>query len=298
MSYAYTASGVSLAEGDSFSAFAGGICKESFLNSPFVVVTDLARDHFRGPRGFQFVNLPKGCYIDVAPDGIGTKVVLIDAAGNRRTAANNLLAMTEGDITRWGGLPLLLVNLLDVKTLGKSPNDSKATPTDIAINNHYREMISGMGEACREQGIVCYRGETAELGHCVSSENTQGLTQFNWGGMALGVYNPSTLINGETLKPGQLIMALRDPSPRSNGYSLLRKGLGETFGDRWYTNPKAKEIITAAAEPAALYGKLLSTANGWFEKNFKPLVKIHLIVHLTGGSFHSKFAEDILFPLG
>ncbi|TSC77772.1 MAG: Phosphoribosylformylglycinamidine cyclo-ligase [Parcubacteria group bacterium Gr01-1014_29] len=46
------------------------------------------------------------------------------------------------------------------------------------------------------------------------------------------------------------------------------------------------------------YDELLVSMNGWFSENYQPIVKMHAIIHLTGGSFEGKFARDILFPRG
>jgi phosphoribosylaminoimidazole (AIR) synthetase len=77
----YAQDGVNVAEGDTFSRFAGALCRETYGNSPYVEIRDFSRGHFRGPRGFRLKGLPKDCWMDATPDGDGTKVVLVDAAG-------------------------------------------------------------------------------------------------------------------------------------------------------------------------------------------------------------------------
>jgi phosphoribosylaminoimidazole (AIR) synthetase len=80
--------------------------------------------------------------------------------------------------------------------------------------------------------------------------------------------------------------------------SSVRKALAKKFGVKWYQNPKAVKAILAAAKPSVLYDRFFSWLNGWFESDFVPIVKAHLIVHVTGGAIRSKFAEDVLFPRG
>ena len=46
------------------------------------------------------------------------------------------------------------------------------------------------------------------------------------------------------------------------------------------------------------YDPLLTTLNGWFKPDFKQEIKVHAIVHLSGGAIKEKFAKDILFPRG
>lgn len=285
----YAQDGVNVAEGDNFSAFAGAICRDSFKNSPFVEVTDFSQGHFRGPRGFQFVNLPDGWFVDAVGDGIGTKVALIDAVFAHRKSAQDIIAMTAGDITRWGGKPLVFVNVLDVATLGEK---------DSETNRALRMMLKGLGEVAREQKIVCFRGETAELGACVGSPHARATAPFNWAGCMLGVYLGDRMITGATLAPGQTVVALQEPGFRSNGFSSVRKALEMAFGENYWSHPDAKRFISAAARPSKLYDAFLARANGWTVPVATPRFTFHLITHITGGGIVGKFAEDILFPRG
>lgn len=45
-----------------------------------------------------------------------------------------------------------------------------------------------------------------------------------------------------------------------------------------------------------MYDNFFCTINGWYNPEDK--INVHSLVHLSGGSFESKFAKDILFPLG
>ena len=289
MQKVYAQDGVNIAEGDDFSSYVAEICRSTYNNSRFLQVKDLSRGHFRGPRGVRLVNLPDSCYLDVAPDGIGTKVIIINEALSQFTAGRDVLAMTVEDISRWGGLPLLFSNVYDVATLGHIGD-----PTNMAC----RSAFMGLVEAANEQEIVLYKGETAELGVCVGSENPDAPTKFNWAGFALGVYDENKVINGDTLRPGQKVIALREHGFRANGGSSVRKALRLRFGDQWWKNPEASAAIRAAAEPSIIYSKFLAFLNGWFNPNFRRDFRLHAIVHITGGGIPSKFGNDILFPRG
>ena len=109
----YSLDGVDVEEESLFSSFAGSICRESYKNSPFVDVHDLSGGQFRGPRPFTFKNLPEGYFIEASSDGIGTKGILIDAAKTHHLAAFDIIAMTSSDITRFGGIPLVFINIFD-----------------------------------------------------------------------------------------------------------------------------------------------------------------------------------------
>jgi len=233
--------------------------------------------------------LPRGCINAVGPDGIGTKTVVVDAAFLHGECGYDLLAMGAGDITRWGGLPLVFTNDLNVKTLGKEKDRT---------NEACKALIRGLGQAVTDLEMVLLQGETAELGICVGSDNHNAIVAFNWDGTAHGVYHLKKMILGDTLSEGQAIMALREYGFRCNGYSSVRKAFALKFGPEWYKNPKAKKAIQQAARHSTLYDLFLTDMNGWRNVNYEPIIKMHLIVHVTGGSIRSKFAEDILFPQG
>lgn len=287
MSEVYKADGVDVEAGDDFSSFAGIMSRDTYLCSPFVKIYDYSRGHFRGLRPFSFQNLPDGYTVYATVDGIGTKVILIDVAYSHHEAARDLLAMTCGDITRFGGLPLVFINILDVNTLGKYGE---------SVNNCLRRLMTGLRDAAKEQKIVVIGGETAELGDCVGSENPEAIVKFNWGGTVIGVYHTDKLITGDTLAPGQVIVAMKENGFRSNGISSVRKALRMKFGDRWFTNLGAKEAIKSAAVPSVLYDRFLADINGWYSSDFTPKIRVHLVAHITGGSIRSKLGEDILFP--
>lgn len=285
----YKADGVDVEAGDSFSAHAGEVCRGSFGNSPYIQVDGLASGHFRGARCFRFHHLPRHYGFDMTSDGNGTKVVLTAAAGMYRSAARDLLAMSAMDLTRNGGLGLVFNNVLDVASLGEP-----GTPTHQA----FIELIGGLGEAARRLKVVLFRGETAELSCCISSENPGADVKFNWSGTMLGVYHKRQMISGDALRSGMIVMALKENGFRANGISSVRKALALRFGVEWWANPEAMPYIQAAAEPSVLYDPFFQYLNGWYEPDFQPKIKVHSIIHLSGGAFESKFGKDVLFPRG
>lgn len=288
MTHMYKQDGVDVVAGDKFSTFAAELCASTYGNSRFVEIHDLSQGHFRGPRGWTFKNLPKGCIETGVADGVGTKVIVLDAAGQHHHAARDLVAMCAGDITRKGGLPLIFFNLLDTSSLGEP-----GFRTDTA----FRNMILGLREAVTSQQMVMLGGETAELGVCVSSDNPNAVAKFNWAGFCVGVYHPDKMILGDKVAAGQVLVALRDDF-RSNGWSSIRKAFARKFGPQWFNHPDADKYVKQVATPSALYDLLLAVENGWFQPDFKALINMTLIAHVTGGSFRSKLGEDLLFRRG
>ncbi len=283
----YSQDGVDVEEESFFSSFAGSICKASYENSPFVEIHDLSGGSFRGPRPFTFKNLPEGYMIEASTDGIGTKGIIIDAAKTHKMAAYDLIAMTASDITRFGGIPLIFINVFDTVSIGNKGDE---------VSEAYKSAISGLGDVAKESKIVVLKGETAQMGAAIGSEITDSKTKLNWSGTMIGAYHKDKMITGESLAPGQAIIALKENGFRSNGISSVRKALKEKFGEKWWENQEAKESIKLAATPSVLYDMFVNTIHGWFDKEFKAEIKIHAIVHLSGGALKEKLAKDILFP--
>src|SRR3989338_9083226 len=283
----YSKDGVDVEEEALFSSFAGSICKASYKNSPFVEVHDLSGGNFRGPRPFSFKNLPKGYFIEASTDGIGTKGIIIDAAKTHHLAAYDIIAMTASDITRFGGIPLIFVNVFDTTSIGNAGD---------AVSKTYKNAIAGLGDVAKKEKIVILKGETAQMGDALGSEIVNSKTKLNWSGTMIGAYHKNKMITGNKLAPGQVIIALKENGFRCNGISSLRKAPRKKFGKNWYENPKAKESIKLVATPSVLYDTFINTIHGWFKKDFKPEIPLYSIVHLSGGALKEKLAKNILFP--
>ncbi len=284
---AYAEDGVDVEEESLFSSFAGSVCKASYKNSPFVKIHDFSGGNFRGPRPFTFKNLPEGYFIEASTDGIGTKGILIDAAKTHHNAAYDIIAMTASDITRFGGIPLIFVNVFDTTSIGNEGDK---------VNETYKSAIVGLGKVAKENKLVLLKGETAQMGDAIGSEIKNSKTKLNWSGTMIGAYHKDKMITGEKIKKGQVIIALKENGFRCNGISSVRKALKIKFGKNWWKNPKAKGSIKEAATPSVLYDTYVATLHGWFNKNFKPEIPLHAIIHLSGGAFREKLAKDLLFP--
>jgi phosphoribosylformylglycinamidine cyclo-ligase len=279
---------VNLAQGDTISAYAGRIIRATQNYSPFVSVTP-RDEHFRGNTPFRILQLLPELDMVLGPDGIGTKVALIDAAGSYKTAAQDLIAMTAGDLTKFGGCPIYFTSVLDVSRLGKDESSETFQAAKL--------LFDGLDVWAKILKFACIKGETAELGPCVSSPNPNAVFPFNWGGFMTGVSHIDKEINGTTLAPGQIIVALKENGFRSNGISAVRATMEKQFGPDWWS---MEEFVKAIATPSTIYDHLFTHLNGWHngENNFETIIKPHFICHLSGGSFSSKLFGDILKPKG
>lgn len=288
----YALDGVNLDAGDTFSSFAGEVCRASYKNSPYIEVVDRSKGLFRGPRTCHHRHLSPDCEFSLEPDGNGTKPIITTAALAHAHSGADLFAMTGMDSVRYGGKPLVLVNQLDVSSLGKPKEPSF---------EFFCRMMEGLGTVARKQKVVLLKGETAEMSVCVSSENPRAVTKYNWCGTMYSVFHENALITGKEATTGQVIIALYDGGLRANGGSSARKAFAKHYGEKWWGEDEAQKNINAAAVPSALYENFLANLNGWDDLEGgvpQPKIRIHGIAHITGGGIPSKFFGDFLKPRG
>ena len=137
-------------------------------------------------------------------DGVGTKLKIAIELGKYDTVGSCLVNHCVNDILVCGAKPLFF---LDYYACGK------LTPEIAAA------VVTGMVNACRENGCALIGGETAEM---------PGLYQerdFDLAGSIVGVVDHEKIINGSAVREGDVLIGLPSTGLHTNGYSLARKVL-------------------------------------------------------------------------
>ncbi len=137
-------------------------------------------------------------------DGVGTKLKIAIELGQYDTVGSCLVNHCVNDILVCGAKPLFF---LDYYACGK------LTPEIAAA------VVTGMVNACRENGCALIGGETAEM---------PGLYQendFDLAGSIVGVVDHEKIINGSAVREGDVLLGLPSTGLHTNGYSLARKVL-------------------------------------------------------------------------
>jgi phosphoribosylformylglycinamidine cyclo-ligase len=209
-------------------------------------------------------------------DGIGTKPELAERLTDAledpkhfETLAFDTFAMVESDQARWGIFTLGIANIIDCNT---------AHPDIIDA------LARGAGKACTTGQFPLLNGETAELGYRTSG---WGPVRVNWNAVALGLINRNKLITGEKLKPGLPLVAVRELSLRSNGYSKARKILESNFLIRYGCSSKEEYFQEIYKDHLKEHG--LST------KNANNVSKLSLDL-FKDNVFGHDFFEQLLIP--
>jgi phosphoribosylformylglycinamidine cyclo-ligase len=135
-------------------------------------------------------------------DGVGTKLKIAFATGVHNTVGRDLVNHCVNDILVQGARPLFFLDYIATGNL--SP--------DVVSS-----IIEGVTNGFRENGCVLLGGETAEMpGFYQDGE-------YDIAGFIVGVVERAKIIDGKTIAPGDVLLALPSAGLHTNGYSLARK---------------------------------------------------------------------------
>jgi phosphoribosylformylglycinamidine cyclo-ligase len=135
-------------------------------------------------------------------DGVGTKLKIAFATNTHNTVGRDLVNHCVNDILVQGARPLFFLDYIAT---------GKLAPKTVA------GIVEGISNGCRENGCVLLGGETAEMpGFYADGE-------YDVAGFIVGVVDREKIIDGRTIAPGDVVLALPSVGLHTNGYSLARK---------------------------------------------------------------------------
>ena len=202
-----------------------------------------------------FPNLAQPVLVASA-DGVGTKLKIAFATGVHNTVGRDLVNHCVNDILVQGARPLFF---LDYVATGK------LSPEVVA------GVVEGVANGCRENGCVLLGGETAEM------PGFYGAGEYDIAGFIVGVVDRDKIIDGKTIAPGDVLLALPSAGLHTNGYSLARKLFFEVAG----YEPQA-----FLPELGLTAGEALLLPHVSYLRPLEGLLDTHLIkglAHITGG---------------
>ncbi len=195
-------------------------------------------------------------------DGVGTKVLVASLAGRLGDVGRDLVHHCINDILCVGGVPLFFLDYLAAHELSE---DDKVT------------IVSGVTDACRENGVALLGGETADM------PDLYPPGQFDLAGTIVGVLERGREITGERIAPGDVVIGLPSNGLHTNGYSLARSVFGLRPEDGSWAQRRARlgafesslgeSLADALLRPHCCYWPLLRAALGWVKG----------VAHVTGG---------------
>jgi phosphoribosylformylglycinamidine cyclo-ligase len=139
-------------------------------------------------------------------DSVGSKLVLGRRAGKLRWCGADLAAHCINDVLTTGAEPLFLLDYVAANAIDAE---------------QVAELVEGAAEVCRAAGCAILGGETAELPGIYRQD------ELDFCGTVVGVVRRDALIDGTRIEPGDVVLGLPSSGLHANGFSLVRRIVGE-----------------------------------------------------------------------
>jgi phosphoribosylformylglycinamidine cyclo-ligase len=189
-------------------------------------------------------------------DGVGTKLKIAFEMNLHHTVGADLVNHCVNDIAVQGAAPMFF---MDYFATGK-------LDADIA-----EKVISGIADACKQNGCALIGGETAEM------PGFYGNGEYDLAGFIVGVVDRDRIITGKDVKVGDVLVGLPSTGLHTNGYALARKLFfsNARYSPETYVNEIKGKVGT----------ELMKT-----HKSYWPIVRrmieaeaVSAMAHITGG---------------
>ncbi|MHB8566693.1 MAG: phosphoribosylformylglycinamidine cyclo-ligase [Nitrososphaerales archaeon] len=251
--------------------------------SVFAVVSKLMGSYGLGePLSLPFGTIfPAGyeskTYFDFQIEGVGTKTLLAELAGQFDTIGIDAVAMAVNDTIRSGAKPILVSDALHI-------GETRSLQIET--------ILRGVAEAAEEAGCIIASGETGNVAEILHMPLNQTSMPFDLFVSALGIVDKKDIISGR-VSQGDAIIGIESSGIHSNGLSLARKLLIKKWGGAFdaFSRPEGLDssLIEELMKPTRIYVKPLSA--------FLKCSKVKAAIHITGDGF-SKFNRLLEFQKG
>ncbi len=189
-------------------------------------------------------------------DSVGTRLKLAFMTGLHTTIGEDLTNHCINDILVHGARGLFFLDYIGV---GKLEQEVTA------------DIVEGISRGCKNAGVALVGGEMAELPDFYQPG------EYDLVGFVVGMVDHSKIINGSTIKEGDVCIGLASSGLHTNGYSLARKAAFEIAGLK--PNDHIDELGMTIAEA-------LMKVHRCYAPMIHPLIAehdVHGMAHITGG---------------
>ncbi len=139
-------------------------------------------------------------------DGVGTKVDLARRLGILDTIGRDLVAMVVDDLVVTGAEPLFFNDYVSVGRLD---------PDRVAA------IVRGIADGCADARCALVGGETAEHPGLLDDD------AFDLAGFGVGAVERDAILGPHRVRDGDVLLALPSSGLHSNGFSLVRRIVGD-----------------------------------------------------------------------
>ena len=225
---------------------------------------------FAGLYDASFLSAYRHPVLATSTDGVGTKVAIAQALDVHNTIGFDLVGMVVDDIVVAGATPLFMTDYIACGSV---------VPERIAA------IVEGIATAAKECDVSLIGGETAE------HPGLLGPDEYDVAGAATGVVEADRVLSPDSVKPGDVVLAMASSGLHSNGFSLVRKIISDAGLAYTDTRPEfSRELGWELLEPTRLYTRalvaLLAAHPG----------AVRVLSHVTGGGIAQNLSR--VLPVG
>ncbi len=218
---------------------------------------------FELPEGYKHPILVSGT------DGVGTKLKLSFLMEKYDTVGIDCVAMCVNDVICCGARPLFF---LDYIACGKN------VPEKIA------DIVKGVAEGCVQSDSALVGGETAEMPGFYPED------EFDLAGFSVGIVDKEKVIDNNSIREGDAVIALPSSGVHSNGFSLVRKVFDiDHISQEELRRPRpeldGQSLGETLLTPTVIYVKPVL--------KLLEAVTVKGISHITGGGFYENIPRSI-----
>jgi phosphoribosylformylglycinamidine cyclo-ligase len=188
-------------------------------------------------------------------DGVGTKLKIAFAMDKHDTVGMDLVNHCVNDIAVLGARPLFFLDYIGCGRLEPRV---------------FQQLLRGLSNACRAAGCALLGGETAQM------PGIYRKGEYDLAGCIIGIVDRTKIIDGSSIKPGNVILGMPSNGLHTNGYSLARKILFEKM--------RLKPASPLPGSRTTVGEELLRV-----HRNYQPLLAkvpsrvVRGLAHITGG---------------
>jgi len=151
--------------------------------------------------------------VAISTDGVGTKLLVAQAAGRFDTVGIDCVAMNVNDVLCVGARPVALVDYIALEE-----------PTSGLLD----ALGQGLARGCEIAGVSCPGGELAQVREMLRGARPG--TAIDLVGTAIGTVALDRVLAGAEVTAGDVLLGLESAGLHANGYTLARRALLERGG--------------------------------------------------------------------
>ena len=247
--YSYKNSGVNISLGNEFVKHVSKLTKKNVKKANNNIGS------FGSLFDISALNIKKPIIVSCT-DGVGTKLELSDKYNQLNTIGIDLVAMCVNDLIVQGAKPLFFLDYIAIDRIKLSK---------------LKKILKGILKGCKLAGCDLIGGETAEMPGIYKKN------KFDLAGFSTGIVSKKKILKKESVKNGDIILAIPSTGIHSNGYSLVREILKK--------NKLPIEIKKILLKPTKIYvEEILNLC----KKNL-----IHSAANITGGGIIENVIRSI-----